>query len=268
MNDDTQLQRLVAWEQELEELHLGWPVFAFEETASTMDAAKELLATPPYLVLARKQRQGRGRGGKIWQAPNDSLKMTLVLPIHDRTKLAEGFSLFVGVEIARVLKRLLGVELRVKWPNDLFSVTGKKVGGILIETTSENRLLLGLGLNTVSIPTIREATSLHSLVNKTIPESHLLAAFIAKALVEQYQEFLSSGLCRKAWAEVGYGIGKHARVYDGESIKLQGTFLGITEKGEAIFETAKGVTTMLISGTLRFDPDKDELRESILHPNG
>lgn len=267
MNDE-QHQRLMAWEQELEKQHLGWPVFAYEETSSTMDAAKELLANPPYLVLARRQQHGRGRGGKVWQAPDDSLKMTLVLPIHDRTKLAEGFSLFVGVVISAVLKKHLGAEIKVKWPNDLFSTAGKKVGGILIETTSENRLLLGLGLNTVSIPTIREATSLYSLTSKKIPESHLLGAQIAKALLEQYQEFLSSGLSRIAWAEVGYGIGKHARVYDSETLKLQGTFLGITEKGEAIFETAKGVTTTIISGTLRFDPDKDELRESILHPNG
>lgn len=268
MSDNVKQARIPQWEQELKEQKFSWPVFAFEEVASTMDMARELLLTPPYLVLARRQSHGRGRSGKVWNAPDDALKMTLALPIHDRTKLAEGFSLYVGIVITKILKATINVDLKVKWPNDIFSAAGKKVGGVLIETTSENRLLIGIGLNTISIPTIREATSLYSLTGKTVPESPLLASQIAHALIATYQDFLSEGISKAEWAKVGYGIGKHARVYDGDALKLQGVFQGITEKGEAVFETAHDVTTNIVSGTLRFDCDRDELHEAILHPSG
>jgi len=122
----------------------------------------------PCLLVAEHQTGGRGRHGRSWQAAKGaSLTFSLALPLHMNDWA--GLSLAVGVTLADALEPDLGSapRLGLKWPNDLWlmdrplaspaagPVTGRKLGGILIETVAAGtrRLaVVGIGINVLPLP--------------------------------------------------------------------------------------------------------------------
>lgn len=113
------------------------------------------------LCMAERQTAGRGRQGRAWQAePGDSLTFSLAMVAPEG--LQASLSLAVGAAVVEALALLdarhQGRALRLKWPNDLWLADdaqaqgGRKLGGILIETTgaaheAARTLVIGVGLN-------------------------------------------------------------------------------------------------------------------------
>lgn len=128
-----------------------------DEVTSTQDEALRLLAEgarPPFAVAARHQSRGRGRLGRAFASPaGASLALTLV----HRTALAPArrgwFPQVAGLAALAALESVLGDALGgaggpgLKWPNDLHTADGRKLGGILVEARGEDLVLLGVGLN-------------------------------------------------------------------------------------------------------------------------
>ena len=114
--------------------------------------------TAPCLLVAERQNAGRGRQGRPWQsAPGASLTFSLGLPMAPQRW--GGLSLAVGVALAEALHP----QLRIKWPNDLWTVDAHgapagKLGGILIETQGHaglsRHVVVGVGLNIDAPPTL------------------------------------------------------------------------------------------------------------------
>lgn len=138
---------------------LRYDVNVRDVTGSTNDDARALLdarrgvgAYP--VVLAEAQASGRGRRGRPWQSPVASnVYLTQVEPLPGGPEAARGLSLVVGVAVAEALERLHGVDLDLKWPNDLL-VGRRKLGGILVELAlvgGRLHALIGIGIN-VRVP--------------------------------------------------------------------------------------------------------------------
>lgn len=111
----------------------------FDELDSTNTCATSLAAQGApegTLVLARSQSGGRGRLGRVWVSPRDAgIYMSIVLrPELNRSELPV-LSLLTGVACSQAVSRTCGLDVGLKWVNDL--VLGKrKLGGILVEMTS------------------------------------------------------------------------------------------------------------------------------------
>jgi BirA family biotin operon repressor/biotin-[acetyl-CoA-carboxylase] ligase len=78
-----------------------------------------------------------------WISPEGNVYAAWRLPVAGRqwggvSSLLVGYALMTGLSA-------MGVELRLKWPNDLL-LEGRKVGGILVEER-DNTLMAGIGLN-------------------------------------------------------------------------------------------------------------------------
>lgn len=126
------------------------------ELESTMDRAKEIAVDAsvplPALVTALHQKSGRGRRGAGWWQPPGSLAMTLIVEIPSKENLSGGvlplWSLACGLAVAESLHQL-NPELKpdVRWPNDI-EINGRKIGGLLLEATTTQKLLIGVGINT------------------------------------------------------------------------------------------------------------------------
>ncbi len=157
---------------------LGTPARHLASVGSTMDEAAAWAADgAPHgaLVVAEHQRGGRGRHGRVWDAPlGQSLLFTVVLRPDlppDRVGLVP---LAAGLAVAEAAEAF-GIPAEVKWPNDV-RVGGRKLAGVLAETTwSRDRacVLLGVGLNVAQDafppPLDATATSLRLETGQPVP---------------------------------------------------------------------------------------------------
>jgi BirA family biotin operon repressor/biotin-[acetyl-CoA-carboxylase] ligase len=129
----------------------------FESLSSTNDRALEIAAsTPassiPLLIIADHQTAGRGRGRNQWFAREGVLTFSLLVEPAQwgiERGLWPRLSVAVGGAVARALGRWSTVDCPLlKWPNDVL-IRGRKVCGILIETSpaAPERLVVGIGIN-------------------------------------------------------------------------------------------------------------------------
>jgi BirA family biotin operon repressor/biotin-[acetyl-CoA-carboxylase] ligase len=129
---------------------LGRPRLHLRRTDSTNERARALaLAGAPHgtLVTAAEQTAGRGRQGRRWSAPAGSALLMSLLLREPPALLA----LLAAVAVCDVAGPEGGVEVAIKWPNDVVVTRGPnlaKLAGILIEgRPQEGWAVLGIGLN-------------------------------------------------------------------------------------------------------------------------
>jgi BirA family biotin operon repressor/biotin-[acetyl-CoA-carboxylase] ligase len=144
----------------------GSPSWDVRRTPDTTSTNADLLAlarsgAPEGVVLvADHQTAGRGRLDRTWEAPPGASLLTSILlrPADpprsldlDRLHLVANA---VGIAAAVAARRVSGVAVDLKWPNDLVVTTSdgvRKVSGILAESIlSDGRvdaLVVGIGIN-------------------------------------------------------------------------------------------------------------------------
>ena len=156
-----------------------------------MAAAESGRAEHGYTVVTRSQSAGRGQRGRAWFAGESAESLLMSTVLRPAVRLADqwAFSMAVSVAIRNAVAVLCpGIDLRIKWPNDL--ITGdKKVGGILIENSIRGSewmwAVVGFGLNvgqTHFPPELSNATSLRAATGHS-PRVEELARAIANALM-------------------------------------------------------------------------------------
>lgn len=233
-----------------------------ESVASTNEEAKRLAAigaAEGVLVIAAEQTAGRGRRRRTWASPPGNLYLSLVLrpdrPI--RTALEIGF--VAAVAVAESLAAFLpaGVEVRLKWPNDVL-IGGRKVAGILLEADSEPGrdiavLTLGVGINIVSHPPA-EATSYpptclcaEGAVGTTADD--VLAGF-AGAFLAGYRRWLDVGFApvRRDWLARAFDRGGSVDVRLDETTTVRGRFLDLDGDGALLLEGEDGHRRRITAG--------------------
>lgn len=122
-----------------------------DSTQTVAFALAERGATDRTVVVADQQAAGRGRRGRVWQAP---ARTSLLASILVRSRLPQALlatlSPTTAVATAEALRRVARLEPRLKWPNDVL-VGGRKIAGILLESravaSSEPVLVIGVGVN-------------------------------------------------------------------------------------------------------------------------
>ncbi|MFC8951813.1 biotin--[acetyl-CoA-carboxylase] ligase [Streptomyces sp. NPDC057101] len=103
------------------------------------------------VLVAEEQTSGRGRLDRSWTAPARSGLFVSVLLKPDVPVDRWGWlPLLTGVAAATGLAKSAGVDMSLKWPNDLLVSVGgeeRKTGGILAERAGTDAVVIGLGLN-------------------------------------------------------------------------------------------------------------------------
>ncbi|MEM1623000.1 MAG: biotin--[acetyl-CoA-carboxylase] ligase [Sulfolobales archaeon] len=223
---------------------------------SSQDIARELAATGAgswTTIVCDEMATGRGRLGRTWYAPRGGLWFTVILrpeflgPLHL-------LSLAAGVSVAESLIALLGVEARVKWPNDVL-VDDRKVCGVLVEGEAEadriRLLYLGVGINANNElpPEVREtAASLRNLVGAEVPRATLLAVILSR--LRAYYNYISIGRADKvidSWKELSATIGKTVRVVTLGGKEIVGRAVTVDRLGRLVVE-ASGVRYHIEAG--------------------
>jgi BirA family transcriptional regulator, biotin operon repressor / biotin---[acetyl-CoA-carboxylase] ligase len=243
-----------------------------EELGSTQEHARELAhAGKPHgtLVVAEIQTGGRGRLGRHWGSPKGGLWMSLVLrPGFDAT-LAPRITQTASVGVAKALWEL-GVDARIKWPNDLLA-GGKKICGILAESSAGyatqavmgkplDYVILGVGMNANLDPSglgvhNREVTTIRSELGHEVDLLELLRALLSNLDAElgRIQDFRA---VLEDWRNLNCTLGEKVRVRRfGETI--EGRAVDLTAEGALLLSTPQG-TVELFEGEVEHLRKGDE----------
>ncbi|GEE02046.1 biotin--[acetyl-CoA-carboxylase] ligase [Gordonia spumicola] len=85
------------------------------------------------------QSQGRGRHARVWKTPHGQLAMSAAVAVTaSDTDRIGWLSLLTGLAVRDALREVTGVDVELKWPNDVLAPTvdgepGGKLSGILCE---------------------------------------------------------------------------------------------------------------------------------------
>ena len=202
------------------------------------------------LIVADEQTKGRGRMGRSWHSPPRlGLWFSLVLRPDVPPYKAPGLSICAGLALAQTIRKLTGLDAKIKWPNDCL-INDRKVGGILLELSAEldrtNFVIVGIGVNVnqlskdfpKSLSSI--ATSLKMEWGKEVPRIELLISFLQR-FESIYLDFKKSGLAPQHGLIKEYSslLGKKVAVKYGKE-KIEGLAEDIDENGSLVIKTPKG----------------------------
>jgi len=147
-----------------ESLTLEPHVLLFDEIDSTNTECKRRIQELPYgedifshipegtVFLSDYQTAGRGRMGKAFLSPKGSgLYFSILTKPKGQNKNPLVLTCHAAVAVKRAVKEVFGMELSIKWVNDLF-YNGKKLVGILAEgqlsdSSSLAYCIMGIGIN-------------------------------------------------------------------------------------------------------------------------
>ncbi len=100
------------------------------------------------VVIANLQTRGRGRNNREWFSPEGGLWFSILFKPRKPLK-PTFFTKVASLAVHQVLNKI-GVQNKIKWPNDIY-VSGKKLCGILTETIYEGErpkiVICGIGMN-------------------------------------------------------------------------------------------------------------------------
>lgn len=148
------------------------------------------------VLAVHEQSAGRGQRGNSWESePGKNLTFSLMMrPCGLRAADAYYLSMTVSVGIVKALRRILGLEVLLKWPNDIY-VNDKKLAGILIENSFMdsyvNQSVVGIGINVNQTDFMSDApnpVSMAQLSGREYDLDSILHEVVAN-IVEEYNSF-------------------------------------------------------------------------------
>ena len=231
----------------------GKNIIYHEETRSTNEDAKAAAndgAPDGTVVVTEFQGTGHGRLSRGWFCPKGEgvLFSVILRPTSFLPQEAPKCTLLAAVAVARAI-RSLGLDVGIKWPNDILA-GGRKLVGILTEMSAEmeriHYIVIGIGIN-VNIaadefsPDIQDtATSLSILAGHAIDRRQLLMA-ILREMETLYVSVQKDGFAPAfdAWRDLSVTLGQDVSVLaPGET--FEGRAVDIDETGALLVDTPQG----------------------------
>ncbi len=217
-------------------------------------------AAEGLVVAAEHQVAGRGRLDRTWQTPaRSALTMSVLLrPVEVPAERWPWLPLLTGVAVVDAVRRVAGIAVGLKWPNDLLSGDGK-LGGLLVErvdTPQGPAAVVGIGLNVTStreelpVPT---ATSLELAGAEPagLDRTDLMLGVLAD-LGDRYRTWRAAvgddATLRAAYKECCGTLGQRVRVYLPDGSTRDGEAVGVEDDGALRVRTGQDQDLVVHSG--------------------
>ena len=241
-------------------------IFFLKETPTTNRVAYDLASkgeSAGTAVIAESQGEGCGRLGKVWQSPpGKGLYCSIIvrprLAVEDYPKI----TLTAGLAVAIALEEVSGIEMRLKWPNDIYA-QGKKCCGILTESCSlteesdKRFAIVGIGVNVNSEKSDfaselqDKATSLHILTGS---DYDVRAVFdhVRRHLFARLALFESAGFAEilEDWRKRDMLLGKWLQWVSTSGEIIHGRSEGPDDIGRLMVKDKEGKTHQILSGDI------------------
>ena len=228
-------------------LAMIWKKVTFE----TVDSTNKVAADYPigFVIVAEAQTNGRGRYGHTWVSDKGNLYLSAVLKTYGTQTPLMAF--VVAVAVAETLSKA-GIDVQLKWPNDIL-LNGAKLAGILLEQV-DDKLIVGIGVNCISCPD-----------DLPYPAAHLNGKILAVELQDLIMQHLNNWIqlfevkgflsVYHEWKKYAIGIGKTITVRLPNET-LTGIFRDLSESGALILELPDNTVKYVTAGVVFFENER------------
>lgn len=243
------------WEFPEREKHIHF----FEEVESTMDIARKMArdGCPPFtVVIAERQKKGRGRLKRLWLSDAGGLYFTVVLRPRIPAVLSLKINFTASLVLVKILRRMYDIDARVKWPNDIL-VGRKKICGMLSEMEAETDAVsflnigLGINVNNRPVPETGEAVSLMELTGSAVSRRDLLSSFLDE--FENRLERRGIDHAVSEWKKYSGTIGKRVKIVTVNDTQ-EGVAVDVDDDGALILKRRDGSLHRVIYGDCFYTP--------------
>lgn len=247
---------------------IGKNIVYYDSVDSTNNIAKSLAqegCSSGTVVVAATQTGGRGRLGRKWFSAQDKgIWMSIVLRPSITLEEAQLITIGASVAVARSIFDSTGLNVKIKWPNDII-MGSRKICGILTELSLEeenvNYVVIGIGVNVAqelddfpeeikalatSLKLEAKDSDVHipsrcSLVKKILFEMEKIYSKIEKGLSE---EVISE------WKQFSVTLGKRIRFTIKEQ-QYEGIAADIESDGRLVVQCDDNITRKVLSGEIQ-----------------
>jgi len=209
------------------------------------------------VILSESQSAGRGRLGRSWHSEREAgIYFSMVLFPKAPPSLAPLFTLGAAVAMHNAVERYSGLDIDIKWPNDLLT-NGKKFCGILSEIQAEvdlvKTMIIGVGVNAnqehFPDDIAHRATSLRLASGRIQSRIEILLEFFEQ-FENIYLDFERKGPAGivEQWTRFSsFANGRKIEIHDGVR-KIAGTTRGLNPLGALRIEQKGGHVVEVYSG--------------------
>ncbi len=232
----------------------------FEVLDSTSSHALALArqgAAQGTVVLADQQTGGRGRAGRQFSSPLGGLYFSVILrPMLEPVDFPF-LTLAAGVGPAAGLRQAAGMQVQLKWPNDLY-LAERKLGGILTESGPLQGglpafVVVGVGLNVSTRPEDVPPELRSKVISLAEAGVQSSPAALLPSLLEHLQaavQRLENGgktALLEEWRSLDYLLGRPLEYASGEKLLLA-VGAGLAEDGRYIVVDDSGREHRVMAG--------------------
>lgn len=237
----------------------------YEEITSTNDWAKKQIREKPteeILIISKRQTKGRGRSGRSFYSSLDH-GLYFSLAIHPQVVNPDDLPMYTiatATALIQAIKTELGLDVQVKWVNDLF-YKNQKVAGILTEAITDPKtnqitaIIIGVGLNLAGSfkgadeTTQEVAGTLYEELPPAFNINNLLCEFLL--VFGNYHQDLTSRQFLPIYEQNLLGMGREVS-YRKKNQTYYGIIQGINAQGQLLVKNKKGELLTLLGEEIHF----------------
>lgn len=242
---------------------LGHTVETYTSINSTNIRAKERAHDEDaqgFLVVADSQTAGRGRMTRAWHSPpGRNLYVSFVLKPTAPPETIPQIAILTAIALHQALSQTLpNHTFGLKWPNDIWSSSGKKLSGILCEATFQGAsaaIVVGVGVNVndtaANFPPELQSTAgtLRDIAGHPLDRTQLLADFLNafEPLFEIWETAASLQPFLQYWNDFDILKGNHIQLSVNDS-DTEGTVQGLMPDGRLLLKHDDGTLDYIHAG--------------------
>ena len=159
---------------------MKFKTFRFKKVESTNNSAIRIIKNSNVdygMIIANKQKNGRGQYGKKWISYNGNLFVSFFYNLDNLTITLNQLTKINCLLVKKLISIYYKKKITYKKPNDLL-INKKKICGILQEKISKHNnkyLIVGIGINLIKNPNLKNypTTNLNVLINKKISKNKI-----------------------------------------------------------------------------------------------
>ena len=233
---------------------IGKKIHLYDEIDSTNLEAFRLIeagnASSGDIILAKSQSNGKGQGQNSWISPKGNLYISII-SVTKSTQYTHLLTFVAGMAVVSALKSLYGINVQLKWVNDIV-FDFKKLGGILTEVRTNGSIssvITGIGLNlnhkvvNLNNP-LFSPISLAEILDKDISINEVVAE-----LIENFENYInlyhnSPQSLIYLWKKNSFTLGKEF-LFSENLITQNGKAIDVDENGFLIVDTCYSETKII-----------------------